>query len=91
HALLVKMSVLSVSYPWLYPSQVLEPPANPVRFRLEVQALRLKRLDAVESQFNQDKILDATEMAFRNASKDRYLPVAFLIFFHCSLIWRRLV
>jgi hypothetical protein len=30
----VKMSVLSVSYPWLYLSQVLEPPANPVRFKL---------------------------------------------------------
>jgi len=27
---------MDTSYPWLYPSQVLEPPANPVRFNLAV-------------------------------------------------------
>jgi hypothetical protein len=55
---------------------------------LQVHALRLSRLEALEEQFARYKTIDAAAVRFDNAFEQRYFPVALLILFHSALIFR---
>jgi SapC len=60
-----QMSVLSVSYPWLYPSQVLEPPANPARFILPIRLDGLYTISRAKLAYLDDSaILDLHQSGY---------------------------